>query len=189
MSAYHTYRVGSWLLPKPLAGREQLPERALRPEREIPPQCFADDTNLLLRIPSQNDIDQWNLIWGVLTETTGLSLNPTKTQMLQLGDQCRIDLAPQIGVITDQVVHLGVVQAVEDGRGSELTYLKLIEKTEKSIASFLNASSSTDLLHKSMLVRSLINSQLLHVFRVYPPDSSQLKKLDKLVSKAMWAKN
>ena len=155
---------------------------------EIPPQCFADDTNLLLRIPSQNDIDQWNLIWGVLTETTGLSLNPTKTQMLQLGDQCHINLAPQIGVITDQVVHLGVVQAVEDGRGSELTYLKLIEKTEKSIASFLNASSSTDLLHKSMLVRSLINSQLLHVFRVYPPDSSQLKKLDKLVRKAMWAK-
>ena len=104
---------------------------------EIPPQCFADDTNLLLRIPSQSDIDHWNFTWGVLTETTGLSLNPAKTQMLQLGDQCRIDLAPQIGVLTDQVVHLGVVQAVEDERGSELTYVNLIEKTIKSISLFL----------------------------------------------------
>ena len=39
-----------------------------------------------------------------------------------------------------------------------------------------------------MLVRSLINSQLLHIFRVYPPDCNQLKQLDNLVRKAMWAK-
>ena len=155
---------------------------------EIPPQCFADDTNLLLRITSQGDVIQWNFIWKVLTETTGLSLTPAKTQILQLGDQCRTDLAPQIGVITDQVVHLGVVQAVEDERGSELTYENLTEKTKKSISLFLNASPSTDLLHKSMLVRSLINSQLLHVFRVYPPNNLQLKELDNLVRKTMWAK-
>ena len=131
---------------------------------EIPPQCFADDTNLLLRIPSKGDIDQWNFIWGVLTEMTGLSLNPAKTQMLQIGNQCPTDLSAQIGVLTDQVVHLGVVQAVEDERGSELTYANLIEETKKSISLFLNASSSTDLLHKSMLVWSLIKSQLPHVF-------------------------
>jgi len=119
---------------------------------DIPPQCFADDTSLLLRILSQNDIDQWNFIWGVLTETTGLSLNLTKTQMLQLGDHCRTDLASQIGVITDHVVHLGVVQATDDQNGSNLTYKKLIDKTKQSVSSFLNASSSTDLIHKSMLV-------------------------------------
>ncbi len=57
-----------------------------------------------------------------LTDTTGLSLNPSKTQMLQLSDQCCTDLAPQIDVLTDHVTHLGVVQAIDDWRGSELTY-------------------------------------------------------------------
>ena len=156
--------------------------------KEITPQCFADDTSLLLRILSQYDIDQWNFIWEVLTDTTGLRLNPSKTQMLQLGEQCRTDLAPQIGVLSDHVTHLGVVQAVDDWRGSELTYANLVEKTKKSISLLLNASSSTDLLHKSMLVRSLINSQLLHIFRVYPPSTIQLKELDNLIRKAMWAK-
>ena len=98
------------------------------------------------------------------------------------------DLASQIGVITDHVVHLGVVQATDDQNGSNLTYKKLIDKTKQSVSSFLNASSSTDLIHKSMMVRSLINSQFLHVFRVYPPIQAQLKVLDKIVRDAMWAK-
>ena len=145
----------------------------------------------LIRVTNQRDVDQWNFIWNTLTRVTGLRLNPAKTQILLLGgEQHRSDLTlvQQIGVVSSSVTHLGVIHAADHHESSRLTYDALIPKVEKAVNLFINAASHADLLHRSMLIRSLINSQLLHIFRVYPPSKQQLSKLDSLVRSAMWSK-
>ena len=161
------------------------------PPVPIPPLAFADDTAPVIRVTNQRDVDQWNFIWNTLTRVTGLRLNPAKTQILLLGgEQHRSDLTlvQQIGVVSSSVTHLGVIHAADHHESSRLTYDALIPKVEKAVNLFINAASHADLLHRSMLIRSLINSQLLHIFRVYPPSKQQLSKLDSLVRSAMWSK-
>ena len=155
---------------------------------ELPPLTFADDTTPVLRVASQSDVDEWLYVWGVITEVTGLRVNPSKTQILLIGKdhhQADLELVRQIGVVHDQVTHLGVVHTDSNESSRDATYSALVPKLRRSVNLFVNAANQADLFHRSMLIRSLINSQMLHIFRVYPPTSEQVGELDTLVRSAL----
>jgi len=134
------------------------------------------------------DVMIWNSVWDTIAKVTGLKINPTKTQIITLGPDCDIELLSLIGVVVPHAEHLGVYQSANPRAAYNLTYNKLIHKVKETVNRFIDLTSRADYIHKSMLIRALVNSQMLHVFRVYPPQEKEIKQLDKLVKQALWSK-
>jgi hypothetical protein len=171
-----------------LSRRSLMTVRLPAQDTKIPAQCYADDTSWIARLTRIADVTIWNSVWDTIARVTGLKINPTKTQIITLGPDCDIELLSLIGVVVPHAEHLGVYQSANPRAAYNLTYNKLIHKVKETVNRFIDLTSRADYIHKSMLIRALVNSQMLHVFRVYPPQEKEIKQLDKLVKQALWSK-
>jgi hypothetical protein len=171
-----------------LSRRSLMTIRLPAQDTKIPAQCYADDTSWIARLTRMADVTIWNSVWDTIAKVTGLKINPSKTQIITLGPDCDIELLSLIGVVIPHAEHLGVYQSANPRAAYNLTYNKLIHKVKETVNRFIDLTSRADYIHKSMLIRALVNSQMLHVFRVYPPQGKEIKQLDKLVKQALWSK-
>ena len=158
--------------------------------RCIPPLAYADDTQKCLIFRTHEDVKFWCKIRDDAAKMTGLTINRSKTQILLTGDARRralaLPLAMQVGKVVDEVEHLGIIVCLDPVKGRDKTYIALQSKVNKSIVHFKTKSASTDIFHKKVLVQALISSQMIHVFRAYPPTEEFLKEAWKQIRDALW---
>ena len=91
-----------------------------------------------------------------------------------------------MGKVVNEVEHLGVIICLNPVDGRDKIYTALQTKVDKSIVHFKTKASTTDIFHKKMLVQALISSQMIHVFRVYPPTKQFTEHAWKIIRNALW---
>ena len=155
---------------------------------KIPPILFADDSTMFLTFTSQREVDHWNNCLRILHISTGLKINPTKTKILPMKELTlqQSALAEQIGELTQEVEHLGVIIAVSPQRGRDSTYSQITNRFRNRVEKFTSLVSSSDIFHRKLLVQSLVSSMVLHIFRVYPATPALLSAMLRSTGEALW---
>ena len=150
----------------------------------LPAGAFCDDTWKFLCIKTPGDVDNLYNMLLRMEACTGLKMNFSKTKILIHGAMpVNLD---KLGVIHSHLKHLGVYLSFNNNVGSQLTYDELLSNLDRKAMNF-PLKSSYNILKRRNLCMSLLNSMCFHIFRVYSPNSEQIKKLWKVISKFLWS--
>ena len=134
----------------------------------LPSLCFADDSILFLDITSDIQVTRLQQLFFLLSNLTGLKIQPAKTKILSFNSRSLIekDRFANLGLVVDSFTHLGLEIVKRTEKTALKTYHKGIENLKKSITSFKTLGHS-NLLHRKMLFQSIINSKLTQI-RKFP---------------------
>ena len=150
----------------------------------IPAAAFADDSWKFYCFKNNSDVEKVYYMLSKLEETTGLKVNFSKTKILSNGNvSANLDL---IGTVHSFFKHLGIFISFDMIQGAKLTYDELIKKLERKAKQY-PLHSNYSIIKRRNLCMSLLNSMCFHIFRVYSPNSTQIKKLWKVISKFLWS--
>lgn len=150
----------------------------------IPAAAFADDSWKFYCFKNNTDVEKVFTLLSKLEETTGLKVNFTKTKILTNGiEPANLDI---IGKVQPYFKHLGIIISFDMAQGAKLTYDELIQKLDRKAKQY-PLFSNYSIIKRRNLCMSLLNSMCFHIFRVYSPNSTQTKKLWKVMSKFLWS--
>ena len=170
----------------------KLIDRTTNPPTEftLPSLCFADDSILFLQISSDIQMDRLQELFFLLSNLTGLEIQPAKTKILLFNSRSLVekDRLSRIGQVVDSFTHLGLEISKNIEKTTAMTYHKGIENLRKSINSFKTLGHS-NLLHRKMLFQSIINSKLTHMYRVLVPPPHLTEEIEKITKSALWTKS
>ena len=172
-------------------GLKMLDRSATPPTHFILPSIlFADDSILFLQITSDIQVDRLQELFFLLSNLTGLEIQPSKTKILSFNSRSLVekDRFSRLGLVVDSFPHLGLEIAKNIEKTTALTYNKGIESLKKSIYSFKTLGHS-NLLHRKMLFQSIINSKLTHIYRVLIPPPHCIEEIEKITKSALWTKS
>ena len=107
--------------------------------KTIAPAAYADDTNDYLKISSRGEAETISSIFLDLKIATGLSINPSKTQIVtpvpeQISPEAK-DALSMLGTIVNSAEHLGIIIAGDYQTSYNLSWENTISKLEKKSVS------------------------------------------------------
>ena len=123
-----------------------------------------------LQISSDIQLDRLQELFFLLSNLTGLEIQPAKTKILSFNSRSLVekDRLSKIGLVVDSFTHLGLEIAKNTEKTIMKTYHKGMESLKKSINAFKTLGHS-NLLHRKMLFQSIIKSKPPHIYRGLPP--------------------
>ena len=187
---HHLFTYLMWYLTK-----QQLPQlipQFTRTQRDIEPICYADDSNLAIKLST---IAEAETFLSILVDTklaTGLEVNPAKSEII-LPSPKTVPLESRqalgkLGRIVQKTTHLGLVIGSSYSESFQYTWEKAITKFEVKIDDFMNRLGYEDILHKKMLCSAMLQSTVTHILRVFPPLMDTTNRLDKKLLEVLWTK-
>ena len=161
--------------------------------KTIAPAAYADDTNDYLKISSRGEAETISSIFLDLKIATGLSINPSKTQIVtpvpeQISPEAK-DALSMLGTIVNSAEHLGIIIAGDYQTSYNLSWENTISKLEKKISLIGWKINYSDMKARILLISALLQSTVNHVIRVFPPSPELIARLDKILIKTLWQNN
>ena len=125
---------------------------------------------------------------------TGLSINPSKTQIFTL--YCDANNLPKehnnflkkLGQTTNSAIHLGLIVEKSWCDSAKASWDKTLVSLKLSGEKFLNSAGSENPIHRKQLVSSIIQSSYNHVARVHPLSLKKIEIIDKMTRNLIWSK-
>ena len=152
------------------------------------PLTFADDTVIMLRIQSEEDIILLHNAFQELGKLTGLFINPLKTAILCPKDAYVPENIALIGQIKSHAKHLGLALSLDSDLAYKITYTEAIKRMEKKSNSIFFRYKD-NLLKRKHVITTMIVSCLYHIYPIYMPRPPEIKKIKKIIQKALWGLN
>ena len=175
--------------------RTQLPQlipQFSHTRKEIEPICYADDSNLAIKLSTTNEAE---IFLNILTDAklaTGLEVNPSKSEIILPSPDSvpleSIQALGKLGKIVQKTTHLGLEVGPTYKKSFQHTWEKAIAKFEVKVDDFRNRLGYEDMLHKKMLCSTILQSTVTHILRVFPPPPDTADRLDKKLIEALWTK-
>ena len=150
-------------------------------------QGYADDTNLILS-DDQSIIEALKLVKSFET-ATGASLNIKKTKIFGIGQWKRRTIWPISNVLIqiDCMSVLGIKFCNEFEESVNICWSEALTRISNKIATMHNRNLT--LFQRSVLVNSLLTSQIWYYAQTYPLPLYWSKKINVLLYKFIWITN
>ena len=145
--------------------------------------AFADDTLLLLKNLTYSQVLKISYALSLIAKVTGLAVNPIKSKILCKGDSpVNLNL---LGEKVSLLKHLGIYLSFSWNEAYDSLYAEILSKLKKK-ANKLKFYTKDNVLKRKMIISAFLESQVLHVMRIFPPRPDQANKMQKLIEKAIW---
>ena len=148
------------------------------------PGSYADDVWCFFQLKSEADVQKLTSLLKKLHLSVGLEINFNKTKILVNGPYPTN--LPSVGTIEKNIKHLGLTISFNFEEAKKLTYDNLFVKLEER-ALKIPLRAGYNLFKRRNLCNSLLSSMCYHIYRVYPPNMNETKKLWKIISKFLWS--
>ena len=148
------------------------------------PGSYADDVWCFFKLLSETHVQELISLLQKLHLSVGLEINFNKTKILTQGPY-PTNLS-SIGTIEKHIKHLGITISFDFDLAKKLTYDNLFEKLEER-ALKIPLRAGYNLFKRRNLCNSLLSSMCFHIYRVYPPNITETKRLWKIISKFLWS--
>ena len=156
--------------------------------KKMLPLTFADDTVLMLKIKSEEDITLLHEAFQQIGKLTGLYINPLKTAILSPKDAYVPENIALIGRIKTHAKHLGMALSMDSDLAYKITYTEAIKKMEKKSNSIFFRFKD-NLLKRKHVISTMIVSCMYHIYPIYMPRPPEIKKIKRIIQKALWGLN
>ena len=148
-----------------------------------PVLAFADDTLILFKNLSYSQVLKISYSLSLIAKVTGLAVNLSKSKIL-----CQGDSPSNLNLIGENVSilrHLGVFLSLSWKEAYDAMYAEIISKLEKK-AGKLKFYTKDNILKRRMVILAFMETQALHVMRIFPPRPDHAKQMLDLTEKAIW---
>jgi hypothetical protein len=162
-------------------------------QKPIEPICYADDSNIAIKLSNRNEADIFLSILLDVKLATGLEVNPSKSEII-VPSPSNISVEAHealqlLGNIVEKTSHLGIEISSSHASSLKFTWENTIRKLERKISNFKSQIGYEDMLHKKLLCSATLHSSITHILRIFHPSIETVKTLDKELLKALWQKS
>jgi hypothetical protein len=179
------HSVFTFVLDRVVCGPKGFPIRLVNfdnKEFNIVSKAFADDTITPVRIVHPDQVDILLETFELLDKFLGLSLNKQKTKIItyQLFNNRIREKLLNLGQLVDSFQHLGLTICKTREKSARATFRVGIDALKKAANFYMqNNRVMTNMIHRSLIYKSIVSAKLNHIYRVFKPSLSELAEIEK----------